>query len=56
MDGSFVKFAQNKIVSFDEKNKILGTRILGPVSRELVSLQNNDVIYKKILALSKFNI
>ncbi len=34
-DGSYVRFDSNAVVLLDEKNEPRGTRIFGPVAREL---------------------
>ncbi len=34
-DGSFIKFDTNAVVLLDNKNQPIGTRIFGPVTREL---------------------
>ena len=34
-DGSFIKFDNNAVVLLDSKNQPIGTRIFGPVTREL---------------------
>lgn|SRR5574344_1205819 len=46
-DGSFVRFDQNACVLVDAKLNPLGTRIFGPVAREL-----RDKNYMKILSLA----
>lgn len=35
IDGSYVKFDANSVVLIDEKREPIGTRIFGPVAREL---------------------
>lgn len=34
-DGSYIKFDKNSVVLLDNKNQPIGTRIFGPVTREL---------------------
>ncbi|MBI4688443.1 MAG: 50S ribosomal protein L14 [Nitrospirae bacterium] len=34
-DGSYIRFDQNAVVLIDEKREPIGTRIFGPVAREL---------------------
>ena len=46
-DGSYIKFDQNAAVLIDTKKEPLGTRIFGPVGRELRSRQ-----FIKILSLA----
>ena len=46
-DGSYVRFADNAAVIIDEKHEPKGTRIFGPVAREL-----RDAQYMKIVSLA----
>ena len=46
-DGSYIKFDENAAVILDEKNNPQGTRIFGPVGREL-----RDKNYTKIISLA----
>ena len=46
-DGSYIRFDTNSAVLIDEKNEPIGTRIFGPVARELRARQ-----YMKIVALA----
>ena len=46
-DGSYIKFDCNSAVLIDEKGEPLGTRIFGPVARELRSKK-----YMKIVSLA----
>jgi large subunit ribosomal protein L14 len=46
-DGSYIKFDDNAAVILDEKNNPRGTRIFGPVAREL-----RDKDYAKIISLA----
>jgi len=46
-DGSFVRFDQNACVIVDNKMNPLGSRIFGPVAREL-----RDMNYMKIVSLA----
>ena len=46
-DGSYIRFDTNSAVLIDEKNEPIGTRIFGPVPRELRARQ-----YMKIVALA----
>ncbi|HFL8819393.1 MAG TPA: 50S ribosomal protein L14 [Candidatus Azoamicus sp. OHIO2] len=46
-DGSFIKFDTNAVVLLDNKNQPIGTRIFGPVTRELRSEK-----YMKIASLA----
>ena len=46
-DGSYIKFDENAAVILDEKNNPKGTRIFGPVAREL-----RDKKFTKIISLA----
>lgn len=46
-DGSYIKFDRNAAVLINEQNNPLGTRIFGPVARELREKQ-----YMKIISLA----
>ena len=46
-DGSSVKFDTNAVVIIDDKNEPIGTRIFGPVTRELRAKK-----YMKIISLA----
>ncbi len=47
LDGSYIKFDQNGAVIVDDKNEPKGTRIFGPVAREL-----RDRKFMKIISLA----
>ena len=46
-DGSYIRFDENAVVIIDEKGEPRGTRIFGPVAREL-----RDKRYMKIVSLA----
>ena len=46
-DGSYVRFDNNAVVLVDEKQNPLGTRIFGPVAREL-----REKNYMKVISLA----
>ncbi len=46
-DGSYVRFDNNAVVIIDAKNNPIGTRIFGPVAREL-----RDRNYMKVISLA----
>ncbi len=48
VDGSYVRFDSNAVILIDEKNEPRGTRIFGPVARELRELN-----YMKIVSLAE---
>ena len=47
IDGTYIRFDANAAVLLDEKGEPMGTRIFGPVARELRARQ-----YMKIVALA----
>lgn len=47
LDGSYIRFDSNSVVLLNQKYQILGTRIFGPVTRELRSDR-----YMKIISLA----
>lgn len=47
-DGSYIRFDDNAAVVIDKDNNLLGSRIFGPVAREL-----RDKGYLKIVSLAK---
>ena len=46
-DGSYIRFDDNAIVIIDNQNEPAGTRVFGPVAREL-----REKKYMKILSLA----
>jgi len=46
-DGSLIRFDSNSVVLLDNKLEPLGTRIFGPVTREL-----RDLTFMKIISLA----
>lgn len=46
-DGSYIRFGENAVVLLNTNNEMVGTRIFGPVARELRELQ-----YMKIVSLA----
>ena len=46
-DGSLIRFDSNAVVLLDNKLEPLGTRIFGPVTREL-----RDLTFMKIISLA----
>jgi len=46
-DGSILRFDRNALVFIDEKNNPKGTRVFGPVAREL-----RDKNFSKIISLA----
>ena len=52
VDGSYIKFNQNSIISLNDNLKPLGTRILFPISKEIVESKRKE--FKKVVSSSKF--
>lgn len=48
MDGSFIKFGDNAVVLLNSQEQPIGTRIFGPVTRELRGMN-----YLKIISLAQ---
>lgn len=42
-DGSFIRFDDNSVVLLNSNNQLIGTRVFGPVTREL---RDNDLFLK----------
>jgi len=51
-DGSFVKFDNNRAVLLSDKNKFIGSRIIGPLCKEMRG-GKNEMRYKKIISRSQ---
>ena len=54
-DGSKVQFDNNAVVLTDEKGEPIGTRIFGPVTRELRTKDHTKIMIKKHFKPSKEN-
>ena len=52
MDGSYIKFNQNSIITLNDSLKPLGTRLLFPLSKEIIN--SKKTFLKKIISSSKF--
>jgi len=50
-DGSFIRFFENNVLLLSDQLKFFGTRIYGPVPKELKFLAD-DTLYKKIVSYS----
>jgi len=48
-DGSFIKFDNNRAVLLSDKNKFIGSRIVGPLCKEMRG-GKNEMRYKKIIS------
>ena len=44
MDGSYIRFDSNAVVLVDDNNNPRGTRVFGPVARELRNLEHMKII------------
>lgn len=56
LDGSFVKFDYNRVVLYSVSNKFLGTRLYGPVCKELKSylkLKSFKERFQKLISYAK---
>jgi len=51
MDGSFISFHNNRVVLLSDQKKFLGTRVYGPVSKEIKG-GKNKMRFRKILSCS----
>lgn len=51
-DGTFVKFDKNRALILSEQNKFMGTRVYGPLCKEIRG-GIKEVKYRKIIAYSK---
>ena len=51
LDGSCIKYHQNRAVLLNEKNKFMGTRVYGPVSKEIKGGKTN-ISFRKIITCS----
>ncbi len=54
-DDTFIKFNKNRVVILSETNKFLGTRIYGPICKEIRG-GTNELKYKKIISCSSRSI
>lgn len=43
-DGTYVKFDENSVVLINKENEPIGTRIFGPVAREIKSLNFSKIV------------
>lgn len=51
LDGGFIKFFKNKTILLSDQLKLLGSRIYGPIPKELSTIQK-EVLYKKLVTYS----
>ena len=50
-DGSYIKFFKNKVLLLSDQLKFLGTRVYGPIPKE-IRVDDKEVLYKKIISYS----
>lgn len=50
--GYYVKFSENNVLMLSEQNKFLGTRLYGPICKEIRG-GKKEVQYKQIISYSK---
>lgn len=51
LDGSFIKFQTNRVVLLSDQKKFLGTRVYGPVAKEIKG-NKSRMKFRKILSCS----
>lgn len=51
-DDSFVQFSQNRVLLLSDMKKFLGSRIYGPICKEIRG-GNNELRYKKIISCAR---
>ena len=50
-DGTYIKFFKNKLLLLSDQLKFLGTRVYGPIPKE-IRVGNLETLYKKIISYS----
>jgi large subunit ribosomal protein L14 len=53
LNGTFLKFDQNRSLTLSEDLKFLGTRVYGPISKEIRNSKKKKTLFKKIISYSK---
>lgn len=51
LDGSYIRFFRNKVLLLSAELKFLGTRVYGPIPKE-IRLHQRETLYKKIISYS----
>lgn len=51
LDGSYIRFFKNKVLLLSSELKFLGTRVYGPIPKE-IRLNQRETSYKKIISYS----
>lgn len=49
---TFIKFKDNRVLMLSDQNKFLGTRVYGPICKEMRG-GNNELNYKTIISYSR---
>ena len=55
-NGIFLKFDRNRSLNLSEQLKFLGTRVYGPICKELRDTNRLQLQYKKIISYSKLTL
>jgi large subunit ribosomal protein L14 len=53
LNGIFLKFDQNRSLTLSEDLKFLGTRVYGPIAKEVRNSKKKKTLFKKIISYSK---
>jgi large subunit ribosomal protein L14 len=56
IDGTFIKNDNNRVLLLTNVYKFLGTRVYGPICKEIRATLNIRIKYKKIISYSKLTI
>lgn len=56
LNGCFIRFDQNRSLTFSEQFKFLGTRIYGPICKEIRSNKKRRVAYRRVISFSKLTL
>jgi large subunit ribosomal protein L14 len=53
LNGTFLKFDQNRSLTLSEDLKFLGTRVYGPIAKEIRNSKKKKTLFKKIISYYK---
>ena len=53
LNGIYLKFDSNRSLTLTEDDKFLGTRVYGPICKEIRNTKKKKIIFKKIISYSK---
>lgn len=56
LDGTYITFKKNMVLTLTENFKFAGTRVLFPLSKEVRNTKKKIQMFKKILSLSQMTI